>query len=190
MTKKQSIILAATRLFAEQGYDGTTTFDIAQKSGVTEPLIYYHFQGKDDLFNHILESSFKEYFSGLEALQKESGSQFDRIQGLIDFHFRFMEEMPDETFMGVTICPAKLKDPKNMCTKVMQRQRTLLTAYLTDCLKKGISSGEFNRVPVYETVNLLIGMITGILRQRGLSPKQIGGMRDAMVDFCRRSLVK
>jgi AcrR family transcriptional regulator len=190
LKRKQLIINAATHLFAEQGFDGTSTLQIAEKAGVTEPLIYYHFKGKEDLFSHILENSFKEYFSGLNSLKREPGTQFERIEGLIDFHFRFVEEMPDETYMGLTICPAKLTDPEHICIKMVQRQMNLLNAYLTDCLEKGIESDEFNRVPVPETVNLLIGMLMGVLRQRGLGADEISGMRDVMVDFCRRSLVK
>ena len=65
-----------------------------------------------------------------------------------------------------------------------------LKAYLTDCLKKGIKRGEFNQVPVPETVNLLIAMINGLTRQRGLHLEEKNGMRDVTVDFCKRSLVK
>jgi len=190
LKKKQEIIRAATHLFAEQGFDGTSTFQIAEKAGVTEPLIYYHFKGKDDLFSHILENSFKEYFAGLESLQKKSGPHFERIEALIDFHFRFVEEMPDETYMGVTICPARLKDPKHICTKMIHRQMELLNAYLKDCLEEGIKSGEFSQVPVPDTVNLLMGMMIGVLRQRGLGFEHVSGMRDVLVDFCKRSLVK
>ena len=168
LSKKQNIIQAATRLFAEQGYDGTTTLQIAHEADVTEPLIYYHFKGKDELFSHIIETSFKEYFSSLEALEKHTGSQFKRIEALLDFHFQFVEEMPDETTIGVSACPAKLKDPEHICTKNVQRQREWLKRYLTDCLEMGIKSGEFNEIPVSETVNLLIALINGLIRQRGL----------------------
>ena len=95
--------------------------------------------------------------------------------------------MPDETTIGVSTCPAKLKDPEHVCTKNVQRQRDRLKAYLTDCLKKGIKSKEFNRVPVPETVDLLIAMIKGLLRQRGLHLEEKNGMRDVTVDFCRRN---
>ncbi|MCG2777994.1 MAG: hypothetical protein L6406_20175 [Desulfobacterales bacterium] len=44
--------------------------------------------------------------------------------------------------------------------------------------------------PHSETVNLLIAMINGVLRQRGLHLEEKEGMRDVTVDFCRRSLVK
>ena len=39
---------------------GTTTLEIANKAKVTEPLIYYHFKGKDELFTHSLELAFQE----------------------------------------------------------------------------------------------------------------------------------
>ena len=37
LNKKQNIIQAATRLFAEQGFEGTTTLQIANEAGVTDP---------------------------------------------------------------------------------------------------------------------------------------------------------
>jgi len=117
LNKKQNIIQAATHLFAEQGFEGTTTLQIANEADVTEPLIYYHFKGKDEVFSHILETSFKKYFSRLEALERETGTQFKRIEALLDFHFRFVEEMSDESYIGVSTCPAKLKDPEHICTK-------------------------------------------------------------------------
>ena len=40
LNKKQNIIQAATHLFAEQGFEGTTTLQIANEADVTEPLIY------------------------------------------------------------------------------------------------------------------------------------------------------
>ncbi len=189
MNKKRNIIRSATYLFAEQGFEGTTTLQIAQEADVTEPLIYYHFKGKNELFSHILETSFKEYFSGLETLERAPGTQFQRIEALLDFHFRFVEEMPDETYMVASTCPAKLKDPDHICTINVRRQRDRLEAYLKDCLEKGIKNGEFNRVPVPETINLLIAIINGLMRQRGLHLEQMEGMRDVTVDFCRRSLV-
>jgi len=190
LKKRQNIIRAATRLFAEQGFEGTTTLQIAKEADITEPLIYYHFKGKDDLFSYILETSFKKYFSGIEALEKKPGTQFQRLEALLDFHFRFVGEFPDETYIGVSVCPAKLRDPDHICTINVRRQREKLKAYLTDCLKKGIKRKEFNRVPVPETVDLIIGMINGLTRQRGLHLEEMEGMRDVTVDFCRRSLVK
>ena len=39
----------ALELFTEQGYDGTSLREIAEKLGVTKAAIYYHFASKDDI---------------------------------------------------------------------------------------------------------------------------------------------
>ncbi len=92
--------------------------------------------------------------------------------------------------MGVMICPARLKDPEHICTRMIRRQMELLHDYLTDCLEEGIKSGELNPVQDPDTVNLLIGIMMGVLRQRGLGFERLIGMRDVMVNFCKRSLVR
>lgn len=190
MRKKQAIIDAASLLFAVQGFEATTTMDIIREADATEPLIYYHFKGKDELYTRIIESTFAEYFSRLERLEKETDTQFEKIENLIDVHFKIVDEMPEKMYLAVSTCPAKLKDPEHICAKNIQRQRKWMTAYLTNCLKQGIQANEFHKVPVKATVNLLLGMINGLLRQRSLRLDTANGMKKATVDFCRRSLVK
>lgn len=48
-TARQHLLDAAQRLFAERGYRGTTTKDIAQNAGVSENLIFRYFTSKSDL---------------------------------------------------------------------------------------------------------------------------------------------
>ena len=48
--KRQGILEAATRLFTEQGYDGTSVDDIAAEAGVSKQTVYSHFGNKEKLF--------------------------------------------------------------------------------------------------------------------------------------------
>jgi AcrR family transcriptional regulator len=48
--RRQQLVSVATRLFAERGYEATTTAAIAEAAGVTEPILYRHFENKQDLF--------------------------------------------------------------------------------------------------------------------------------------------
>ena len=68
--KKKDIIQAATLLFAEQGFDGTTTLQISKKARITERVIYYHFTGKDQLFTGIISETFARYFAHLDGLPR------------------------------------------------------------------------------------------------------------------------
>ena len=117
MTKKQALMESAIRLFAQQGFEGTSTLQIAREAGVTEPLIYYHFEGKDDLFVKALETAFTMYFSRLDALPKNSSSEFDKIVNLLDLHFQIVDDLPDIVRLVVNTCPVKLKDVNGLCRK-------------------------------------------------------------------------
>lgn len=46
---KNRLIDAALRVFAEKGFVGSTTKDIAREAGVTDGLIYHYFKSKEDL---------------------------------------------------------------------------------------------------------------------------------------------
>jgi AcrR family transcriptional regulator len=48
--RREQLIDVATKLFAKSGYDATTTADIAKAAGVTEPILYRHFNSKQEMF--------------------------------------------------------------------------------------------------------------------------------------------
>jgi AcrR family transcriptional regulator len=188
--KKQDLLKAAVQLFSKQGFDGTTTLEIAEAAHVTEPVIYYHFKNKDGLFTNILVSTFIEYFTRLDKLNNNTSTQFKKVENLIDFHFQFVEEFPDEIYIILSACPAKLRDSAHICAKEIEKQRQRLTAYISECLKKGIDHKEFIPVPIEATTGFIIAMLNGLLRRRSLKLDGIQGLKETTVDFCRRSLLR
>ncbi|GAA3410949.1 hypothetical protein GCM10020370_57210 [Paenibacillus hodogayensis] len=57
---KMKILLAAKKLFAKQGFDGTSVRQICDEAGANVALISYHFGGKDNVFGAL----FKTFFPG------------------------------------------------------------------------------------------------------------------------------
>lgn len=55
MEKRDRVILAAERLFAQEGYHGVSMRDIAKEADVGLPLIVYHFETKLNLYRAIFE---------------------------------------------------------------------------------------------------------------------------------------
>src|SRR5712671_3459539 len=51
--RKVAIVKAALPLFARKGFAETTTKDLARAAGVSEPLLYKHFPGKEALYLEI-----------------------------------------------------------------------------------------------------------------------------------------
>jgi AcrR family transcriptional regulator len=65
--RRQSIVDTAIRLFAERGFRGTTTRELASAVGVSEPVLYQHFKTKKDLYAAILESQCEHQFDHMAA---------------------------------------------------------------------------------------------------------------------------
>jgi len=188
--KKQDIVQAATLLFAEQGFDGTTTLQISKEAGITEPVIYYHFKGKDELFTNIIASTFEKFFAHLNDLPEKTKTEFEKIENLIALHFDIVNKIPDEIYLAVSTCPARLKDPDGICRKSIREIRRRLKNYLFGCLEAGMATNEFHPVKMDATVNLIVAMLNGLIRQRGLKFQEAKGIKETTVEFCRRSLVK
>lgn len=57
-SRKEKILLTATRLFAEQGFIDTSTKEISAIAEVSEALIFKHFGSKDKLLAHIIKTGY------------------------------------------------------------------------------------------------------------------------------------
>jgi AcrR family transcriptional regulator len=80
--RRLQLITVATRLFAESGYDATTTAAIASAAGVTEPVLYRHFPSKQALFLDVVRTVSRQTLEHFQKLAKES---FDSQQSLRQF---------------------------------------------------------------------------------------------------------
>ena len=71
---KKRALATAIELFASQGFDGTSTLQIAAQAGVSQATIFKYFKTKEDLLLAILEPVIPkikdEFFSNLLAYEK------------------------------------------------------------------------------------------------------------------------
>ena len=73
--RREAIIQTAISLFAEHGFRGTTTRQIAAAVGVTEPVLYEHFATKSDLYRAIIDA---KSLQGIEYLRDSLSPYMDR----------------------------------------------------------------------------------------------------------------
>lgn len=78
--RRAQLLDTAAKVFAKYGYSGTTTAELAKAAGISEPIIYRHFESKRDLFIALVELTGRET---LENWQKE-------LDGLNDHSERLM----------------------------------------------------------------------------------------------------
>src|SRR5437773_10794557 len=70
--RRSQILAAALEVFAERGFHGTRTRELAERAGVSEALLFRHFPTKDALIRAILESlRIQDQIDRLEAVAED-----------------------------------------------------------------------------------------------------------------------
>jgi AcrR family transcriptional regulator len=89
--RREQLIEVATKLFARGGYDATTTAAIAEAAGVTEPILYRHFDSKQELFVAIVRSVSEQTMNHWREIignVKDPAEQIRRIAEEFPEHIR------------------------------------------------------------------------------------------------------
>lgn len=72
---------AATRLFAERGFESASVQDIVTEAGVTKGAMYHYFDSKDDLLYAIYHRILAMQTARLEEFASASGDIEERLRG-------------------------------------------------------------------------------------------------------------
>jgi AcrR family transcriptional regulator len=73
----------AFRVFAAQGYDGSSMDDVARAAGITKASIYHHTAGKEALLGRGLKRALDALFAILEEPQAAEGREIDRLRHIV-----------------------------------------------------------------------------------------------------------
>ncbi|MDJ0917321.1 MAG: TetR/AcrR family transcriptional regulator [Woeseiaceae bacterium] len=65
--KQHRAVLAAASVFAEKGYHGASTRDIADRMGIQQGSIYYYFKSKEDALADVCLFGIEDYVSHMET---------------------------------------------------------------------------------------------------------------------------
>ncbi|HEV8542229.1 MAG TPA: TetR/AcrR family transcriptional regulator [Verrucomicrobiae bacterium] len=148
--RKRAIINAALPLFAEKGFGKTTTRDLAEAAGISEPLLYKHFPSKEALYREIQDFSCREtdpITSKLRSLPP-SGSA---LVHLVYFLTRLLvQEKPGDAISWEMrfrlMIHSFLED--GSYARLMHRNRfEPFCAQIVRCIQAGINSGEITPGP-------------------------------------------
>ena len=90
-----AVIEAATKLFAERGYMGTSIADIAAASGVAKPSVLYHYADKDSLWKAVVEALWQQVDAFFDAnYPRNAPPSRARLEHLLDLFVHASLEWP------------------------------------------------------------------------------------------------
>lgn len=109
---KDKIFNAASKLFAQNGYEKTSVREICDLAGVTKPTLYYYFKDKDSLFDELMEETFRisEY---IKSKYIKHGDDFlSIIRSIAKIYFDFIQYYPElirfSAFIHLSDAPSAL----------------------------------------------------------------------------------
>ena len=88
--RRALIVDAAGRLFGERGFDGTRLDDVAAAAGVTKPIVYRHFETKQDLYLALL-ARHRDDLDSFQAAIPAEGTVSDRVRAVLEVWVTYVE---------------------------------------------------------------------------------------------------
>jgi len=127
---RSRIMAAASKLFAEKGYAGTTTRLIADKSGVNEVTIFRHFGSKENLAKSIME----QHGGQAIAEQFRAGMTGDFRQDITSIGQVLMQVMTERNdAIRMAICEAgNFPEFQQVVAENPRQLRRMLAEYFKD----------------------------------------------------------
>lgn len=189
---RDRILQAAQRLFASQGFDGTTTRDLAQAAGVAEGTLFRHFANKKAILVEVATNGWVEILTDLltELSEMASYKAVAQVMRRRMWNMRKNVDMMRVCFMEVQF-HQDLRD--RIQTEVIDKMTDVAEAFFQTAMDKGI----YRQMDAKLVAKVFLGMfaIAGFsdntLIEPNASPQEMQAMAEGLADiFLNGVLVK
>jgi len=151
---REAIVKAAIEVFAGKAYAGASTREICAQAGVTKPVLYYHFRGKEHLYREVMIDCFSSYQKQLLSASQTRGTLRERLVRMVQTDFLATKQDPIRTrfILHMIFSPGE-QHPLFDYVKEMEKGRRLIAGVL----QEGIRAGKI-RGNAYGLASCLMGM--------------------------------
>ncbi len=158
-TRKESIALAAARLFRERGFSATGMRDLAVEVGMEAASLYNHIRSKAELLQEICFRIAHAFTAQLDALERDERlTSLQKLEAVLRFHIRMWVEQLDEVL--VTNNESRYLDEPHL--SAFLNERRVYVRRLESIIEDGIRSGQIRQIEPYAAVLTLLSAVRGI----------------------------
>jgi AcrR family transcriptional regulator len=88
--RRRQLLGAAREVFVAQGYHAAAMDEIAERAGVSKPVLYQHFPGKLELYLALLDESVAELVGAVSAALASTGDKRERVPATFRAFFDYV----------------------------------------------------------------------------------------------------
>jgi AcrR family transcriptional regulator len=148
--RKQEILDAALRGFAEKGLAGTTVDEVRRRSGASVGSIYHHFGDKEGIAAALYVDALRHYQAGLQAVLARGRDAEFTVKALVRHHLRWVEADPDRARFLLSGHPPRAADA---ITEVNRKGFGVMSEWL----EREVRAGRLQPVPFDVFYSVLVG---------------------------------
>src|SRR5678816_854153 len=89
--RRKQLLGAAQEVFVAQGYHAAAMDDIAERAGVSKPVLYQHFPGKLDLYLALLDTHCDTLVQNVRDAMAATQDNKQRVAGAMHAYFEFVD---------------------------------------------------------------------------------------------------
>lgn len=169
--RRQQILQAAWRCFAQHGYENTTMDQIAEVLPFSKALVYYYFDSKRDIFLALLG----EWANGVVARWNDLLSANDppdaKLRKCIHFAVEILTEDPDLPRVEMEFWGQLHREPA--VTATIREIYAAFRAELAGIIREGIDQGLFRQVDPEALAAFMVGAYDGLALQAVADPEAL-----------------
>lgn len=164
--KRTDILRAAEKLFAEFGYEGTSTRQISKESGANMAMINYYFGSKEGVFLEIMEDRISGFKTQLNLIAEEPIPAKEKLLKVVEQYAKRI--FSNVCFHKMMHRELSLTQRPEMFTQIKEAMAQNLNV-IESIINSGIKDGHFRQVDV----RMIIVSIMGTISMVATSPNKV-----------------
>jgi AcrR family transcriptional regulator len=92
LARRRQLLDAAMEVFVARGYHAAAMDEIAERAGVSKPVLYQHFPGKQELYLALLDESVERLIEAVVAALRSTTDNRQRVNATFAAYFGYVAE--------------------------------------------------------------------------------------------------
>ncbi|MFC7583290.1 TetR/AcrR family transcriptional regulator [Nonomuraea antimicrobica] len=161
------MLKTACEVIAEQGFGHTRTLDIARAAGVSQALLFYHFETKERLLAQAFGYAARLHLNALATVERSSGTPLERLRSLLRLCSPAIPTEGWRLWIDAWSEAMRSSELEETSRRIDARGRTLMRGII----EAGVDCGEFACADPDGTTWRLFALIDGLAVQTHAHPK-------------------